>query len=685
MLKDRKLSFIITGAVAIVVAIGLILLFLIANKNISTTMQKGALDTMSTTLSAKSRLIEEYVTENEAILTAFCKNHNLAWMLTDPSCQDYQNAVQEYTDEFFATLDNWEGLYSCNWDSEVKSHNNPDAVGVILREGEGLDELRNLMLDSNGVYNAGIISSPVSGKLMLSMYRPIYDFNGIEPIGYVGGGAYADSLKDRLQAISAQGLGGTKSYMINLNTSTNIFNDDEAQIGEEIKDSMLLNVIEAAKKSGSTTGNLEFVDNNGAECIAMYQVMPEKGWAVVMSDTRSDILSSAVSGRRLLLIACILAYVVIVLLTYVSVSVATKPLKKVENAIVSLTELDLDESNEIKKYVGRGSEIGVISTAIEALRMRFEDIVNVLSQCTSALDTSSGTMNKESSNLLNYVSDNSETTRRLADSINSTNQAIDSMENDMSNIIATIENVEARISESMDMSMALMRDADTMKSMAAASLESSKENIILNRNSITEAMDKLKSLSQINKMAEDILSITGQTNLLSLNASIEAARAGEAGRGFAVVAGEIGNLADNSSRTASNIRKICSEANVNIAAVQKCFDDIVNFLETDVSGSFMEFADGATQYNASAKEVMDMISEIKESSSCLASEIEALKSQMDAIRTAAGDNEMGVSDIISKNEHTNETAEVLAGILNSNKASTEKIVTIVRDFNRKAM
>ena len=36
------------------------------------------------------------------------------------------------------------------------------------------------------------------------------------------------------------------------------------------------------------------------------------------------------------------------------------------------------------------------------------------------------------------------------------------------------------------------------------------------------------------KSNEDVSSIAGQTNLLSLNASIEAARAGEHGRGFAV-------------------------------------------------------------------------------------------------------------------------------------------------------
>jgi len=60
-------------------------------------------------------------------------------------------------------------------------------------------------------------------------------------------------------------------------------------------------------------------------------------------------------------------------------------------------------------------------------------------------------------------------------------------------------------------------------------------------------------LQQVGKIADIIVEISRQTNMLALNASIEAVRAGEYGKGFTVVAEEVRKLADGTGRSAAEI------------------------------------------------------------------------------------------------------------------------------------
>ena len=87
-------------------------------------------------------------------------------------------------------------------------------------------------------------------------------------------------------------------------------------------------------------------------------------------------------------------------------------------------------------------------------------------------------------------------------------------------------------------------------------MENSKKSVSAINDISSQIKETNDSIVDIDKAVELILSISEQTNLLSLNASIEAARAGEHGRGFSVVAEEIRHLSEQSSDGAEMIKNI---------------------------------------------------------------------------------------------------------------------------------
>ena len=182
-MKNLKMRAKITLQIAIVIVICISMLYVIANQSMTSMMKKSELDNMNASLSAQTNIIKQYIDEQETILTAFSKAFEVRDFLKSPDNEEKQKRAQAYTESYYQELDQWEGLYIGEWNTHVIAHSNPEVVGITTREGDALKALQDAMVEQNGLYNAGIIVSPATGKLTLSMYCTVFDQDGKSIVG----------------------------------------------------------------------------------------------------------------------------------------------------------------------------------------------------------------------------------------------------------------------------------------------------------------------------------------------------------------------------------------------------------------------------------------------------------------------------------------------------------------------
>jgi twitching motility protein PilJ len=123
--------------------------------------------------------------------------------------------------------------------------------------------------------------------------------------------------------------------------------------------------------------------------------------------------------------------------------------------------------------------------------------------------------------------------------------------------------------------------------------------------------------TRIGEITEIISDIAGRTNLLALNATIEAARAGGSGRGFTLVADEVRNLAERSSRAASEITKLIKDIQDGISAVITAME----------SGN-KEVVEGTEMVDKAGSALREIIATVERSSTSVEDITQAVEKQL---------------------------------------------------------
>lgn len=682
MIKNRKLRTTLTSVITLVTVVCIALLYVSAQSGMTTLMKKSALENMKASLNAQTTLIEEYVDHQEDLLEEYSINPIVADYLKELSNEGKQKAAQEYTETYFECLDNWEGLYVGEWDTHVVAHSNPNVVGITTREGDALKMLQDAMSNTEGVYNAGIIVSPASQKLTLSMYCPVYAEDNKTILGYVGGGPFAENLEEILNNLRSENNDTVKYSMINVDSEMYIFDEDESLIATKIEDGMLLKVIESIRNNtGSNMGDIVCKDDSGDKYIISYQYNAKHGWAVISKDSEANLYAEVFRIMRALGGICIVSCILIAVLSWLFISISTKPLAYVTNALLDLKNLKICKEVKLEKYIDCKSEVGQIATALDSLGDSFKDIVERLGMCSDSLTQSANKMTDSSHILIQCVEENATATELFAERTEKVNETVRHVDDGIAEIADVVTQVEEKIHMGNVRSSELMKKVEKIREIASTSLSNTNNKIEENHIAIQKAMVNLQSLTQIDEMAKQILDITSQTNLLSLNASIEAARAGEAGKGFAVVAGEIGNLANSSSQTATEIQAICGETRQNIARVQECFDSIIAFMQNDIKTQFEEFVYATNEYNTSIVQIQEIIQEMSECSDVFAQSVTNIQNQIDSVQSNPTEASVSTEDILAKVEQTKRTTEDMADIAHINEGNAVSIKEIVERFS----
>lgn len=660
MTKHLKMATVITLSVALIATLCLGSLYLFITSSVTSTSQDSAIDNMYTALDGQANMIKLFVSESERTLKEYATAAELKELLLDPENPEKIQTAQAYTERYFANLQSWEGIYLSNWETKVLAHSTPPVVGMVTRTGDALAPYQATMTDSpNGFFNGGAFVSPASGQLIFNLRMAVYDDNN-NPIGLVGGGPFLSGLNELLSKMYISGMETEEYAILDASALIYTYNSNNDLIMTAIEDQSFLDIMELVS-SGESMG-VYYEDQS----IIAYEYLPDYNLILTMKDSKDEILASSnkIAKTNILLTALTLA---IVILTIFAVShLITKPLRKVQGAVNDLGELSLTENNEIQYFIGNKNEVGTIATSVDSLTSTLRNVVSTLRECSDSLNEGSVVMKSTVSSLVTCAADNSKTTEQLSDSISDTSKTIQKVNVD----IEAIHNI---MEDSKQTNAERILVADNMIQNAGTISASINEKAAKTETDINNAMEYLHALNSINEKVKRIQDIASETNILAINASIEAARAGSYGAGFAVVANEIKNLSTNSAGAANEIYNVCKEMNSIIASIEQCFNDIIEFIKTDIAKSFTDMNDISGQLKIS----MDETNHEMEKISALINSIQKESRHFDEI---IRNNEKSVNSIMEKADITYSMVHKLDRLTKNNSNTASELNKIIDQF-----
>ena len=359
----------------------------------------------------------------------------------------------------------------------------------------------------------------------------------------------------------------------------------------------------------------------------------------------------------LMLVVLIVGSGLLVAIGMIIARISGKAMKSIAQAVGVLAAGDLTMTVD-QALLERNDEVGIIADNVEMLADKLRDIMgnakglsNNVSKSGDELSSSSQLAVQASSQVTSAVDDISKGAVSQAENVQNSADNVSNIGVDIETIASNVETLTEYTLAMKDACNNSMQALEVLLQQNAGVVTSMAEIDTATRNT-NEAVNNITSATQL------ITDIASQTNLLALNASIEAARAGEAGRGFAVVAEEIKDLADQSSKTADEIKRIVNDLSVEsghsvetITRLNEELDEQSKQID-ETKGVMVRMEEGVTSVSNSTEEIAQRIRGLGSAKDNLVSIIEDLSA-------ISEENAASTEETNASMEELNATFEVI--------------------------
>lgn len=360
---------------------------------------------------------------------------------------------------------------------------------------------------------------------------------------------------------------GTEGHMVLMDKNGKVvLHKDTEQLGKDLSAEAWVKTIlsEDSKdilpyKYESKSNYLSFVTNKST------------GWKIYGTIKASEIIDRTIEVRNLILVVAAVSILLVIAMSFLISTSISKPIQVIMNAMKKAESGDF--TNQVK--VKSKDEVGLLAQSYNSM---IEKLIPLIKKINSI----SGSVNESAEQLAATSEHTSQSTKEVSETVHEIAKGASEQAGDAERGAELITGLSGRIEQVVRISNDMKEATHTAEVLNTDGLSTIKQ-LRAKTNENTEIAsnvgEKIFSLNnkseKIGRIIETITAISGQTNLLALNAAIEAARAGEAGKGFAVVADEVRKLAEQSANASKEIQALIIDIQSEAQNAANAMDSVI--------------------------------------------------------------------------------------------------------------